>query len=331
VRQRSRLRVLVAVFLAIDIVIAGAAGVVAFRATRPSRTLKVSFGFEPGSYSGLASAFDGPELRFVGPRRLAVNNPGHSCDVYSVETGTRERTLPDFPEALDPCSSRALAFSGQGGSLELVNLATGTTRPVAGVTGRPFALSPTADVVAALTSSETAIELRSIGDGRVRTLPLPVAPQNSNEVPWTSLTFSPDGERLAFTSALRIWTCHLATGSWENAGVGSLLGFSRGSLVMVPDSASGPRGLTLVGPGGRSRNLAPEDHGDALSASGERLATLHWTGDTGAEIVVREIETGEVLRKITTSRDVRCLALSPQGERLAVAHAGGLVEIWEIP
>jgi hypothetical protein len=66
----------------------------------------------------------------------------------------------------------------------------------------------------------------------------------------------------------------------------------------------------------------------ALSASGERFAFVH-----DRVVFLEEIGTGEVLRKIALPGDnpLRCLALSPNGERLAVAYKDGRVDVWSTP
>jgi hypothetical protein len=105
--------------------------------------------------------------------------------------------------------------------------------------------------------------------------------------------------------------------------------------------ADPPRHLpnpTHLDPEGSRRVVAPEEKDarpfEAVSASGECFAFRRKVAGTDRdEVVVELTETGDLLRSVPSypERDRRCLALSPNGERLAIVYSDGFVEIWELP
>lgn len=113
--------------------------------------------------------------------------------------------------------------------------------------------------------------------------------------PVFSVTYSPDGQRLASTSGdgtVRVW-----------------------------DSHSGHELLKLNGHSGGGRVVAFSPDGRQLAAAGWNGSVKVWNTTDGQETIVRQRQSGE---------SVRSLAISPDGTRLALAGIEGAVGVWDI-
>ena len=138
------------------------------------------------------------------------------------------------------------------------------------------------------------------------------------------------------TRDVQLSVFHPATGEWDDTRLADLIGIAPSGLIVYPHEDNEFRALTLVRPGGSSRVIVPDSkllRMLALSASGEWLVTAHSATESGpAELAVKNVESGEVVKTLTTdgSRTLWGIALSPEGERLAVGYYDGLIEVWEL-
>ncbi len=338
-----RRRVVLIAFLALlplELGGAGLAGYVAWRSRQPTRRLKVDFGAEPLLLVGV------PTIAFVGTGRLAVaqsadDGRGHGstpCQVWSLETGAVERTLPDLPRILDTRTGRGLVSSDGGADL-VMDFTTGLAAPLPS-RGDVDGLGPGAETFATVTSTGL-VEVRTVKDGsRARALALPVdAPFVGKDGLRGAVVFAPRGERLGICLPDHdVLIGELATASWSRVGRGEHVRFTPNGFVFWPrigESVEYPIWRNARG----SREIAAtprEGVGQpyAVSESGERFARVRLDAtERPAEVVVEATETGEALRRVPLApgSEVLFVALSAEGERLAVAYMDGTVEVWEIP
>jgi WD40 repeat protein len=150
-----------------------------------------------------------------------------------------------------------------------------------------------------------------------------------------SLSFSPDGQRLAVGTNRGAWVRNLSTGEWERTFQHSTVPL--GALTV----AFGPSGKQLATAGagtitlwdvetGREVTRFREHRGTdclAFSPDGRRLA-----GGDGREIRLWDTGSGEeVLRLRVDKGECEDLAFSPDGSRLAAACGRGGIQVWSAP
>ncbi len=335
---------------------ADAADVTSAAAQRPTWTFRVSFG-EDDAAVAVYVPYPIP-VRFVGLDRVIVPRAVRNRDavflqgeIWSVERGKPVTTLPGFPDHFDPVAPRVALCDGKR-SIQIFDLVTGTSSSLAGVIDsaheRSWALMPGCDAVAVFIAPAK-VEIRSTTNGTLRnvvTLPEPPERKDSHQRYYEidALLVSADGNRLAVafnrgSMYPDVRVCDLTTGVF-GAPIEQVdpIGFTPNSLVCLKHLEDG----TFLGCGyaptilhadgsqeGLSDATLERETACALSASGEVLAFL---ARDVPKIIVRVIGNPSALTQLSTrrNRDLYGLALSPQGERLAVVYTDGLIDVYEL-
>jgi hypothetical protein len=307
------------------IALAAEVGAVVVRAHRP-RTLAL----EPGVIWSLAFVDDGKALvvDYALPQ-------GHACTTYSAATGA-ELARPGVVLALSGAS--LAAFAG-GNHVYLLNALSGTVTAryelAASVTA--VALSRNGELFAA--ASERVVEVRSTRDGAlVKSLEIPDVVHASSD----RLAFSPRGDRVALQSIPtspgayfpegRVVSWSLADGQATAPVSGRLLGFAPdGELLIRRRIADSLESMSANG-AIRSRFIPDIDLNIALSGAGDRVAAYGMSEDHDIVIDVREVESGALLRRFVPRDRAggHALALSPEGDELAIGYENGTVDIWSL-
>ncbi|HZU99892.1 MAG TPA: WD40 repeat domain-containing protein [Planctomycetota bacterium] len=346
-RRRRVVLIAFLVLLAAELVGAGFAGCAAWRTRRPWRTLVVPSGSGPGSWDRVTRVLEGPEVRFFGPDRILVavgrtraGTFDYEAEIREVDSGKLVTTMTRFPQAVDPLAKGVLVDEVWPSAYEFIDPLSDLRFSTSLPSSRVSALAPGGEVVA-IVASQDSVELRSAHEGTlIERLALPPPTELSGVFSFTEkLHFSPTGDRLAYTSAtFNVRVYDLAKKEWHAVGVAETIGFTRSGIVVTPWSGNDFVAPVLLTNGGTRRVPLIEEEGGgapyALSGWGNRFAFHREAkGKAGAEVVVETTETREVLRRVPvrSASAVRCVALSPEGERLAVAYQDGTVEIWEVP
>jgi hypothetical protein len=196
------------------------------------------------------------------------------------------------------------------------------------------ALAPGGETVAVVTTAHK-LELRSTRDATLsRSFDVPESLRTADR---HRLAFSPRGDQVALEG-------HWREGSYNRVHVwgvshpaehdlgGALVGFTSLGEVVTNGVEPNPFELVAHGRDGIPRAL-PETTSIvvALSADGARLAAYRVDGSTKM-VEVSSVETGVVLRRVRVrSTGSSPLALSPEGDQLAIAYDDGAVEVWDVP
>jgi WD40 repeat protein/serine/threonine protein kinase len=144
--------------------------------------------------------------------------------------------------------------------------------------------------------------------------------------PVTSVTFSPDGKRMASSSydhTTRVWDAQTGQELFSRKGGGNNVAFSPDGKRLsngekVWDAQTGQELVTIKGAG----------DGVTFSPDGKRLATT--SKDDSNTLKVWDAQTGHDLFTIKGHIDyVIGLAFSPDGKRLASASADHTVKLWD--
>jgi WD40 repeat protein len=239
---------------------------------------------------------------------------------------------------------RMAAFANEGNGWARVWDLT-TNKPVAEVSesgsNRSFCasrLSPEGDVLA-LGEGCGDVTLWDAGTGKL----LRVLGKLTGHV--LSLSFAPDGKRLAASSQAEVLIWDLETGKQSRA--------PQGALPPAEFSPDGKRLLALkknqsflagnpfleslltvwdIPSGKEVRNLVPP-HSWAFSPDGKLIAVGAWDATTTLDLQVIEVETGRIVLRAGKYAGGE-LALSPDGKLLAAADGFGLpgrIAIWDVP
>jgi hypothetical protein len=284
----------------------------------------------------------GPYPRFVaGDQALSVayaKESGLQEEIWLLEPGRVVRTLPAPALRWTRRSGREIEQSDDG-ELELRDPLTGavTGRPISLGPGRVYAqLSPAEDLVAALTSQD-AVEVRSMRDGSLVAGTSPPERPHEAAKRGIGLHFSPRADLLAVTWALASRSDTLVYRLPEGKLVGSFVpedfvAFSAtGDLVFVELQQHLPHALVLRGLDGNERWRRPARRTPAVSASGEWVATVDLFEPKRFTVTVLSLATKVERRRIDCGERVPLsVALSAEGERLAVSFFDGTIDVWDV-
>jgi WD40 repeat protein/serine/threonine protein kinase len=277
----------------------------------------------------LWDALSGRELRVLGFHAGSVTSVDFSADGTWVTSGSHDGTVRIWdvtvPPAREPYRGHAGAVTSVAFSPDLRRFASGsddaTLRIWDTATGRvERTLSGHGDRVTGVAFSpdgKTAIS--GSGDGTVRLWDAAsgrALGMRSHGSPVTSVAFSPDGTRVMSAGAL------VALESLPLAQHGE---------IKVWDAASGAEVLTLPKPGETTALLESGFLAAAFSPDQSRIVAAA----DDSTIIVWDARTGDELRRFETGQQkVQCIAISPDGRRIAsggenLDNYSGEVKIWD--
>jgi len=231
--------------------------------------------------------------------RLASASFDGTVKMWDLATGSETRTLSGHRGAVlalvwrrDPDE---LISAGMDGTVRIWDTASGSERAVLrGHKTWVNALALTADgATLASASSDGTVKLWSISS-RSETATLPLGADAGEG---RSVAISPDGSRLV-------------------AG-------ARYGMVKVWDVASRAELRTLRGHAGDVWSVA-------FAAGGSVLASGDGDWDRPGEVKLRDVETGRERPSLQHSGEVLCLALSPDGKRLAAGGWDKTILVWRL-
>jgi WD40 repeat protein len=322
--HRRVARVLLRCALPLALIVAGAAAVALYR--RAHFPLVV---FETGVESPWAHLLDDGRFLLVGGERMK------RVELWSVDTGEHVRTIED-PECGRPIwanvSERA-AVIGFHHILRSSPKARDALRFVSAETGRDlgtltfdhsveyYALSPRGDLVAVCDSGVVQVWKTPLGPLLRSFAPPPEARNWFLGHP----VFSPEGDRLTvpLSSQDEVAVLSITDGSVASIVSGGNASFDERRELVVLQS----RTLEVLAADGRLARTLPQC-GNHFQTGGTVYAS---TDSLEGPVDVRSLETGELKRRIPFEADHWWFLLSPLGDRLAIVHRGGRIEIWEIP
>jgi WD40 repeat protein len=164
---------------------------------------------------------------------------------------------------------------------------------------------------------------------------LPLLTLKGHTAPVTSVTYSPDGSRLASTSAdkkVRVWDAHTgknlltleghalkALGVAFSPDGGRLASASEDRTVRVWDAHTGAHLRALKGHTALVSSVAFSPDGARLASASFDQTVKVWDARTGADLLTLKGHTS----------DVDSVTYSPDGARLASASWDGTVKVWD--
>lgn len=325
--------------------VAGASGYASWRrAHRPWRELRL-----PSAVRWLSFGRDATTLAV---QQIVPDRDQGSRAIYHVlalATESEVRVVEDEP-GLRLTRHGLVLHLPEGEPASMEDLASGARRAIleAGVVTSTSRVSLAPDLrTVAFVTSENALELRSVLGAAPRSLALA---DSKIEARYAWILFSPGGERVAASVAsfggdfVHVWST--GTGAREQDTDLSVVGFARsGELVTAGDSwtPGSPVEIALAPAQGPPRVLARvvlEEARQTVCVSGDRLASVEREVSASedappapVEVVVRALPSGAVVRRLPLppGEKVQNLALSHDGDRLALGFASGLVEVWDLP
>jgi WD40 repeat protein len=287
-------------------------------------------------------------------KRLAVGTgtvtdaPGE-VELWDLATGRRLHRLGPHPQAV-----LAVAFSPDGKTLasgcdepeiRLWDVATGKrllSRPGHSSAVARVAWSPDGKTLATA-GDERAVYLWEAGSARVLRVLTGEGPPEAFDPddPAAALAFSPDGKRLAVSTAGAVDVYGPATGKLLRRLKSA--GDRFRAVAFLPDG----RTLAAWGPGGvfvhwetatgkrlfrRKGDTREGKWSGALSPDGRLLAQagVIEEGEGETEVTLHEVSTGLVLRRTNPEWRATCLALSPDGRTLISLAQNGTVRAEEV-
>jgi len=267
--------------------------------------------------------------------RLAAAS-ANTVQLYDIAAGKTIATLTGGPElvtdlAFSPGGTR-LATASKDGTAALWEVPSGERlTPLRGpLTGDAESLNDVSispDGIHLATTSDSTVRLWDISTGKG------LATLSGHRKPVTSLTFSPDGTRLATASedgAVRLWQVPSGepiTTLTGHTGLVTDLAFSPDGTRLATASKDGTVRLWSMSSGDPIATLTGYVDAVVFTPDGSRLATAGSDGTTR----LWDVPSGEPITTLTGHTGlVTDLAFSPDGTRLATASTDRTARLWNV-